>query len=104
MIQLILKPEDFKNNKFIHYYGDRAAMFTIIDEEFKGHNRLGKINRITVLAGKSGEAQFCTTVIGMGDGVIGIRTDNPELRGKLLNKDNMEQCVILLYEDSDMQG
>ena len=107
MTQLILEQAKFVNNKFTFSYGSREALFTIIDEEFLGHNQLGKINRITILvreltvAGQDAGAQFCTTVIGFGDGVVGIRSDDDNLRGKLLNKDNMDQCVIMLYEDSD---
>jgi hypothetical protein len=105
MVQLVLQENKFVNNKFMFSYGDREALFTIIDEEFAGHNRLGRINRITVLVreltstGKEIGAEFCTTVVGFGDDKVGIRSDAPELRGKLLNKDNMAQCVILLYED-----
>jgi hypothetical protein len=53
------------------------------------------------MTGQETNAQFCTTVIGLGDGVVGIRSDDPALRSKLLNKDNMGECVILLFEDED---
>jgi hypothetical protein len=95
------------NNKFAFSYGNREALFTIVDEEFSGHNRLGRINRITILVkkfsptGKETGTELCTTVIGLGDGVAGIKSDNPLLRSKLLNKDNMEQCVVELYEDDE---
>lgn len=109
MVQLVLQADKFVNNKFAFPYGNREALFTIVDEEFAGHNRLGRINRITVLVrklsltGKEIGAQFCTTVIGLGDGVVGIRSGNPDLRSQLLNKDNMEQCVISLFEDDDTE-
>jgi hypothetical protein len=85
-------------------YGNREALFTIIDEEFYGNNTLGRINRITVLVrefdntGKAGGAVLCTMVIGLGDGIVGVWSENPKLRGKLLNKDNIEECVVELYE------
>jgi hypothetical protein len=107
MIQITLKESDFENNKFTFSYGNREALFTIVDEEFAGHNTLGRINRMTVLVRKLAlaedemEAQLCTSVIGVGDGVVGIRSDDPGLLGKLLNKDNMTQCVVELYEDND---
>lgn len=104
-MKLALKPEMFVNNKFYVSYGNREALFTIVDEEFAGNNRLGRINMITILVRKLDNfgnelgAQLCTSVIALGDGVVNIRSDNPELRGKLLNKDNMEQCLVELCED-----
>jgi len=100
-----LKQSMFSNNKLTVPYGNKEALFTIVDEEFLGINRLGRINRINILVrklnnfGQALNATMCTTIIGMGDGIIGIRSDKPELRGKVLNKDNMEDCVIQLYED-----
>lgn len=103
MVQLVLEQDKFVNNRFTFAYGGREALFTIVDEEFYGHNRLGRINRMTILVRKSAlsDAQFCTTVIGLGDGVVGIKSDDDGLRGKLLNKDNMGQCAVILYEDGD---
>jgi hypothetical protein len=105
-MELILSLEMFVNNRYTITYGNREALFTIIDEEFFGNNRLGRINRVTVLvrrfdtAGAETDAALCTTVIGIGDGVVGVRSDNPALRGKLLTKDNMDRCVVELYEDA----
>jgi hypothetical protein len=105
-MELILHPEMFVNNRYTAVYGNREALFTIVDEEFFGNNHLGRINRITVLvreftaAGKEADAVLCTTVIGLGDGIVGVRSDNPVLKGKLLTQENMEQCVVELYEDA----
>ena len=107
MVQLTLEQGNFVNNKFTFSYGNREALFTIIDEEFAGHNRLGRINRITILVrrytttGDEIGAQLCTTVIGLGDGTVGVKSDEPDLRGKLLSKDNMGMCTVILYEDED---
>jgi hypothetical protein len=95
----------FVNNRYTVVYGNREALFTIIDEEFSGNNHLGRINRVTVLVrefntfGKEAGAILCTTVIGLGDGVVGVRSEDPSLKGKLLTHENMEQCVIELYEN-----
>jgi hypothetical protein len=95
----------FVNDKYTVVYGNREALFTIIDEEFAGNNSLGRINRITILVRKQDQTekelwtQLCTTIIGLGDGIAGVRSDQKDLWGKPLNKDNMEQCVIILYED-----
>jgi hypothetical protein len=105
-MEIVLNPEMFVNNRYTVTYGNREALFTVIDEEFSGNNRLGRINRITVLvrefslAGKEVGAVLCTTVIGLGDGIVGVRSDNPALKGKLLTHENMEQCVVELYEDA----
>jgi hypothetical protein len=103
-MEIVLHPEMFVNNRYTVTYGNREALFTIIDEEFAGNNHLGRINRITVLVrefnltGKEAGAAFCTTVIGIADGIVGIRSDDSALKGKLLTHENMEQCVITLYE------
>jgi len=91
-----LTPELFVNNKYSVTGRNCEALFTIIDEEFAGHNQLGRINRITILVKRlnANDAQLCTTVIGLGDGIVAIRSDNPALRGKLLNKDNMTECTV----------
>jgi hypothetical protein len=104
-MDIILTEDMFVNDKYAVAYGNREALFTIIDEEFFGSNHLGRIDRITVLVrkksstGKETAAQLCTTVIGLGDGVVGVRSAAPELRGKLLTRENMSRCVVELYED-----
>ena len=99
-MKLVLKPELFTNNKYYCRYGKREAQFTIVDEEFAGNGKLGRINRIVVLVRDSNtsEARLCTTVIGLGDGYVGVQSEVPELKGQLLNKDNMSDCVIHLFE------
>jgi len=105
-MEIVLSAKDFKNNKYVYSYGNREALFTIVDEEFMGSNNLGRINKITVLlrildkTGKEIGARLCTTVIGLGDGFVGVYSNNPELKGKVMTKDNMEQCIIILYEDT----
>jgi len=105
-MEITLKPEMFVNNKYAVFYGNREALFTIVDEEFIGNNTLGRINRITVLVrildktGKESSARLCTTIIGLGDGFVGVYSSNPALKGKVMTKDNMEQCVVVLCEDA----
>lgn len=104
-MEIILTEDLFVNNKFTVNYGNRSAAFTIVDEELFGNNRLGRINRITVLVsafdetGTKIDEMFCTTVIGLGDGIIGVHSEVSELRGKLLTHENMSHCVVELYED-----
>jgi hypothetical protein len=104
-MEVVLAKDMFENNKCLVAYGNREALFTIVDEELFGNNRLGRINRITVLvrefsaAGKEAGAALCTTVIGLGDGIVGVRSDDASLKGKLLTHENMARCVVELYED-----
>ena len=104
-MNLVLKSELFTNNKLSVSYGNKEALFIIVDEEFLGNNRLGKINRIVILvqtlsaAGQVVDERLCPTIIGMGDGIVGIRSDNAALRGRPINKDNMGECVVEFYED-----
>jgi len=104
-MEITLNSNMFLNNKYITSYGNKEAMFTIIDEEFAGNNTLGRLNRIAVLVrkldktGKELGARMCTTIIGLGDGVVGVFSSNPDLKGKVMTKDNMEQCTVVLYED-----
>ena len=96
---ITLTQDLFENNKYSFLYGNREVLFTIVDEEFAGMNTLGRINRMVIQVKTYGEAdktQYASTVIGVGDGVINIYSSIPELKGKLLNKDNMTNCTIEL--------
>jgi hypothetical protein len=103
-MEVVLTEDLFKNNKYSVRYGDREALFTIVDEEFAGNNRLGRINQITCvvrtfdMSGGVTGAVYGTMVIGLGDGITGVRTDESALRGKLMTRENMDKCVVILYE------
>jgi hypothetical protein len=104
-MDIILHESDFVNDKFLVTYGNgREALFTIVDEEFSGKNNLGRVNRIVCLVretgedGEPGEASLCTTIVGLGDNFVGVRSEYPELRGKPMTHENMENCVVTLYE------
>jgi hypothetical protein len=104
-MKLVLKQDMFVNGKYSVSYGtNREALFTIVDEEFPGDGHLGRINRITVLVrefdgqGNAAGASLQGSIIGMGNGIVGVKTDVPELRGQVLSKDNMEACTVILYE------
>ena len=106
-MEVRLNQDMFVNNKYLLSYGNREAMFTIVDETYAGNNNIGRVNRITILVRKFAPdrteegARLCTTIIGLGDGTVGVASDNAELRGKPMTKDNMEECVVYLYEDRD---
>ncbi len=106
MADLILRESEFVNNKFYFSYGVRKqAMFTIVDETFQGNdNGLGRVNRLTCMVrnlavdGTVLSANLVGLVIGLGDGRVGVMSQVPELRGQLMTHENMEQCVVTLYE------
>jgi hypothetical protein len=103
-MELILTEDMFTNGRYSIRYGNREAVFTIVDEEFSGNNRLGRINRINCLvrvfddAGSVTGTVLGTMVIGIGDGTSGVRSGDPALRGKLMTHENMNKCVVILYE------
>jgi hypothetical protein len=104
-MEIALRESMFENNTYSVSYGtDKQAVFTIIDEEFKGNNRLGRINRMTCLVrtfspdGSVSSGVMGSLVVGLGDQLVGVRSENTELRGKLLTHDVMDQCVVELYE------
>jgi hypothetical protein len=103
-MEVILKPELFTGGQYEVSYGRRTALFTVVDEEFSGHNTLARINHIIILVTERDEAgrilsrSMGTSVIGIGNGVVGVKAHDPALRGKVLSKDNMEGCVVELYE------
>jgi hypothetical protein len=105
-MEVVLTEDMFENNRCVLTYGNREALVTIIDEEFYGNNHLGRINRITVLVrqfdhtGAETDASLHGTVIGIGDGVVGVWSEDTTLYGKLLTRDNMTFCVMELSEDA----
>jgi hypothetical protein len=105
-MELILNETLFKDDEYTVHYGNRTATFTIIDEELAGHHRLGRLNRINCVvrefneAGEETGAQIGMPVIGLGDMIVGVRSGEPSLRGKLLNRENMDRCTVILYEEA----
>jgi hypothetical protein len=105
-MELVLDEQLFTDDEYTVRYGNRSATFVIIDEEFAGNNRLGRVNRINVVVREYGDGwqeiavKIGMPVIGMGDGIVGVRTGEAALRGKLLSRDNMAQCVVILYEEA----
>jgi hypothetical protein len=105
-MELLLTESLFKDGEYTVSYGNRTATFTIIDEEFPGNNRLGRINRINCVVreydgqGRETGVKIGMPVIGMGDMVVGVRSGDAALRGKLLSRDTMDRCVVILYEEA----
>jgi len=108
MADIRLLRDQFVNNKFTIDYGvNKRATFINVDEKFAGENSLGHVFRINIFtetfdnSGVKISADFSTSVIGIGDmiaGVFPVDENDVELLGQLLNFDNMERCVVRLYE------
>ena len=104
-MELVLNEKNFVNGKYsVKFAGNREALFTIVDEEFPGNNTMGRVNKIVILvreldeAGNALAGALQTSIIGLGNQVVGVMSALPELRGKTLSRDNMARCTIILYE------
>jgi hypothetical protein len=105
-MELVLDESLFTDDEYTINYGNRTATFIIIDEELAGNHRLGRINRINCVVrefnaeGVETGARIGMPVIGLGDMIVGVRSDEPSLRGKALTRENMGSCVVILYEEA----
>lgn len=103
-MKIRLAIENFTNNEYSVTYSDKRATFTILDEEYSAPIGTADIKRIIctiqTIAGDGSIAgtAFASLVVGLGDAYIGITTDNAALRGKLMTKETMSQCMVELYE------
>jgi hypothetical protein len=104
-MEIRLSEDLFENNAYSIRYGEnREALFTIVDEEFPGNGRVGKIDCITILTraydarGNASAAALRFGVIGLGDGVVGVKSSDTGLLGRHLKRSNMRFCTVVLYE------
>jgi len=100
-----LKKSSFVDGRFSQSFGaNKTATFIVVNESFYGNNKLGVVDRVNVFIesfdeeGEKINGSFSTSVIGIGDSLVGILSENTELLGKIMTYDNMEQCVVRLYE------
>jgi hypothetical protein len=101
-----LNKGNFVNDMYVlPFSGDKIATFVIVDEEFddlQGERQV--FNRINIQVKRYAEdgtaisGDYGSSVIGIGNFVSGIFSDDLSLRGKLMTKDNMEVCTVRLYE------
>lgn len=101
-----LRPELFLNDTYRVRYNNNVceAEFRIVDEDFPALGRTVPVNRIVIFIteydaqGEPVSTYLKSSVIGIGDGIVGVYTDIAALRGKALSKDNMASCTVELYE------
>lgn len=100
-----LQKTNFVDGRFTQVFGvNKRATFIVVQESFHGNNKLGVIDRVNIFVetfdteGQKISGNFSTSIIGVGDNLSGVLTEDDTLLGKVLNWDNMEKCVIRLYE------
>ena len=104
-MDVTIKKTQFVDGRFsLAYAANKKATFIVVNESFYGNNNLGVLNRINIFVetfdaeGNKLSGSFSTSVIGLGDGISGILTEDKTLLGKTLSYANIESCVIRLYE------
>lgn len=104
-MDISLKQSQFVDGRYSVNFGtNKKATFIAVNESFYGNNNLGVVDRINIFiesldsTGVKTGGNFSTSVIGIGDQHAGVLTENEELLGELLTWDNLDQCVIRLYE------
>ena len=97
--------DNFTNNEYTVDYADKRATFTILDEEYSAAVGTADIKRMICTIqtfaedGSIASTNFASLVVAFSnDEYIGITTENAALRGKLMTKDTMSQCLVELYE------
>jgi len=100
-----LKKSQFIDGRYSLKFGaNKKATFIVVNESFYGNNNLGVVDRVNIFVesfNSSGEklnSHFASSIIGMGDGIAGVLTEDEALLGKVLTWNTLEQCVIRLYE------
>lgn len=104
-MDISLKQTQFVDGRYSVNFGlHKKATFIVVNESFYGNNNLGVIDRVNIFIesfsadGTKLTGNFSTSVIGVGDSFAGVISEDSALNGKLLTWDNLEQCVIRLYE------
>jgi len=100
-----LSKSNFIDGRFSQDFGgNKKATFIAVQESFYGNNKLGVVDRVNIfiesfdITGAKIDGSFSTSIIGVGDSVAGILTADSALLGKTMTWDNMEQCMVRLYE------
>jgi len=105
---ITLTSDLFTNGEYstIFSNGHKQAHFRIVHDDFSSGGRTITLNKVLIIIvtyGANGEEisrVIGSSIIGVGDTVVGVKSDYTELLGKELNEDNMSKCTVILYEDS----
>jgi len=99
-----LSKAQFVDGRYSQNFGNKKATFIVVQESFYGNNKLGVVDRINIFieffddTGVKTGGGFSTSVIGIGDSLAGVLTEDTTLLGKTFSWDNVEQCTVRLYE------
>ena len=69
-----------------------------IKESLKHEEDTLELDRVNIAVYLEDEIVPCSSVIGMSNDYLGISTDHKELEGKTLSSENMQYCIMELYE------
>ena len=104
-MDITLQKAQFVDGRFSIAFGvNKTATFIVVNESFLGNNNLGVIDRINIFIatydaeGVKIGGHFSPSIIGIGDGIAGILTEDESLLGSVMTWNNMESCVVRLYE------
>lgn len=104
-MDISLRQTQFIDGRYSVNFGlNKKATFIVVNESFLGNNNLGVVDRVNIFIetfsadGEKLAGNFSSSIIGIGDGIAGVMSEDSTLNGKLLTWDNLEQCVIRLYE------
>lgn len=100
-----LSQSKFVDSRYSTEFGEnKKATFIVVKESFYGNNNLGEIDRVNIFIetydadGEKVSGAFAPSIIGVGDSNAGVLTEDDSLLGDTLTWDNMEDCVIRLYD------
>ena len=91
---------DFASDFFYAKYDEKKTLVICsLDEEFQTQSRNVVVKRCLILVAEEDDdgnvTQIpCSSVIGIGNSYISLKSDYPELEGKLLTIENIEKCYI----------
>jgi hypothetical protein len=103
-MKITLTEDLFVGNEYSVSYGMNVAKFSIVDENYASGSALAAVDRIICViqifdgTGAKLKELFGSLVVGLGDYYMNVTSDNPAYLGKLMNKDNMAECVVEFYE------
>lgn len=102
---LVLDESLFVANVYVQEYGRRKATFTIVDESLLSAGVIANIKRIICTVrqydvdGAVLWDKFGSLVIGLGNDLVSVTTEDPTILGLKMTKDNMADCMVELYEE-----
>lgn len=91
---------NFVNDFFYVDLSDGSVLIlNNINESVKSEDEIAPIKQINLLIVRlDGTILQCSSVIGIGNDILIIKTDYKEYEGKILSIDNKDYCKVEVYE------